>query len=120
MDGRLKDILDNNQVDLVNTMARFMNNDELFTKFLYKFLDDENLAQIGECLDRNDYEQAFKHAHALKGVSSNLGVESVNKPLGTLVERLRAKEYGNDLDGVYQTVVENFIKLKTELLDYKK
>ena len=63
-------------VDLDRTMERFMNNEGLYLKFLKRFPEDPNFAQMKENIAGGQYEEAFKNAHTLKGLSGNLGLES--------------------------------------------
>lgn len=53
-------------VDLDRTMERFMNNEGLYLKFLKRFPEDPNFAQMKENIAGGQYEEAFKNAHTLK------------------------------------------------------
>lgn len=91
MDELLKQKLIENGADVEGTLHRFMGNETLFLKFLRKFKDDTNYAGLVESLDQGNYEEAFKYAHTLKGVSANLGLDPVCKPASALTELLRGK-----------------------------
>lgn len=91
MDESLKRKLIENGADVEGTLHRFMGNEALFLKFLLKFRDDQNYAGLTECLDQGNYEEAFKYAHTLKGVSANLGLDPVCGPVSALTELLRGK-----------------------------
>ncbi len=91
MDESLKQKLIENGADVEGTLHRFMGNEALFSKFLLKFKDDKNYAGLTECLDQGNYEEAFKYAHTLKGVSANLGLDPVCGPVSALTELLRGK-----------------------------
>ena len=93
MDKELKDKLEANGFDVDVTLQRFMNNEKLYFKFLKKLPADQN---NGDC------EAAFRSGHPLKGVLSNLGVDSVLKVLEPMVEKLRA----NNMEGVPEALVE--------------
>ncbi|HKM21879.1 MAG TPA: Hpt domain-containing protein [Lachnospiraceae bacterium] len=71
---------------------RFSGNEEMFERFLGKFLEDPNYEKLKEALEKKDYEEAFSAGHTLKGVTGNLAIKSVYDALIPLVEALRHKE----------------------------
>lgn len=91
MDELLKQQLIENGADVEGTLHRFMGNEALFLKFLLKFKDDTNYSGLIESLDQENYEEAFKYAHTLKGVSANLGLDPICRPVSELTELLRGK-----------------------------
>lgn len=91
MDELLKQRLIENGADVEGTLHRFMGNEALFLKFLLKFKEDTNYAGLTESLDQGNYQEAFKYAHTLKGVSANLGLDPICRPVSALTELLRGK-----------------------------
>lgn len=102
MDKELKDKLEANGFDVDVTLQRFMNNEKLYFKFLKKLPADQNYVSFGEAINNGDCEAAFRSGHTLKGVLSNLGVDSVLKVLEPMVEKLRA----NNMEGIPEALVE--------------
>lgn len=92
MNEELKKKLEENGVDLVNTIRRFMGREDLYLKFLHRLWSDPNYNNLMQHLDEQNFEEAFKDAHTLKGVSANLGLDSVCQPVSEIVELLRGKE----------------------------
>jgi len=92
MDQEFRKQLIENGADVETTIKRFMGNEELYIKFLMKFQNDKNYANIQEHLAAKQYEAAFNDAHTLKGVSANLGLNSVYECVSKLVELLRGKQ----------------------------
>lgn len=82
-------------VDVDDCLNRFLNKDELFFRFMKKYLEDDNLERLKKAIDEKNVSDAFKAAHTLKGVAGNLSFASVLKPLVPFVEVLRA----GSLDG---------------------
>lgn len=76
-------------VDLDRTLERFLYKEDLYIKFLKKFLNDSNFDGIKNSLQQKDYQQAFNFAHTLKGVTANLGLEPIYHICDELVEELR-------------------------------
>lgn len=91
MNEQLKQILVENGADVEGTLHRFMGNGALFLKFLVKFKDDQNFVLLRNSIEQKDYEEAFKAAHTLKGVSANLGLTPIYDSASKLTELLRGK-----------------------------
>ena len=76
---------------------RFMGNAELYISCLREFVDEPNFGLLEDALTRKDDEAAFEAAHALKGLSGNLGATACYEAICALVETLRARrEDGRD------------------------
>ena len=92
MDDNFRRQLEENGVEVESTINRFMGNEAMYLKFLVKFLDDQNCINIGKNLEAENYEEAYKCAHTLKGVAANLGLEPLQRAVSVLVEELRGKK----------------------------
>lgn len=92
MDENFRRQLEENGVEVGSTINRFMGNEAMYLKFLGKFLEDKNCINIGKNLEEENYEEAYKCAHTLKGVAANLGLEPLQKTVAVLVEELRGKK----------------------------
>lgn len=85
-------------VDLNATLERFRNDEALYEKYLCIFLDDNSFDELKLSMITQDYEEAFKKAHALKGVAANLGLQSIYDEVYPLVEKLRIGDYTDIYD----------------------
>lgn len=92
MDENFKRRLVECGADVDNTVRRFMGNEAMYEKFLKKFADNCNYAGLAESIAAEDYEEAFKCAHTLKGVSANLGLDPIYKASSDLTEEVRGKQ----------------------------
>lgn len=106
MDNSIKEKFNNNGIDVQEALGRFMNNEAFYEKCLLKFLDDKNYSLLEQSMREKDYEEAFTHAHTVKGLAGNLSLISLADVTGDLVEPLRNGNYGN--------VVPLFEKVKSE------
>lgn len=109
MEEQLKQKLMEYGVNLQGALERFMNNEGLYLKFLNKFPEEPTFARLEESMQKEDYPEAFRQAHTLKGVSANLGLDPLTASTELLVELLRnhesltaeeavqAKEYMKDI-----------------------
>lgn len=91
MDERFRQQLEESGADVEATLKRFMGNDAIYLKFLGKFPNDPNYANLGTNMESGNFEEAYKCAHALKGVVGNLGLTPIFDNVSILVEELRNK-----------------------------
>ena len=123
MDDKFRQQLEENGADVEATLKRFMGNDAIYQKFLGKFPADPNYANLGSNIEAGAFEEAYKCAHALKGVVGNLGLTPIFNKVSDLVEELRNKAAeevdaarANELWQEIKTVYEKFIVIINENL----
>lgn len=93
-------------------LQRFSGKRELYEKFLNKFPEDESYGNMEKALKAGDWDQAFCHAHTLKGLSGNLSMDELYTHLIPFVEALRDNEtekveaLAERVKISYETVVE--------------
>lgn len=92
MKEEVLDILKENGADVENSLKRFMGNRGLYEKFLLKFPSDQNMSNLRECMKNQNYEEAFKCVHTLKGVSANLGLNPIQDLSSQMTELMRGKQ----------------------------
>lgn len=96
-------------IDFDGLSARIPLKEDFIFKLLGKFPKEQCYEGLLQAMDEQNYEEAFKHAHNLKGVTGNLEMTRLSKVTSDLTEKLRSKEY-DDLN-------DDFEELKIE---YKK
>ena len=123
MDDKFRQQLEENGADVEATLKRFMGNDAIYQKFLGKFPADPNYANLGTNIEAGAFEEAYKCAHALKGVVGNLGLTPIFNKVSDLVEELRNKASdevdaarANEMWQEIKTVYEKFIVIINENL----
>ncbi len=84
--------------------------DERVKKFLLKFLDDSSMKELEEALQAEDYEEAFRAAHTLKGVCQNLGFTRLYASSHELTEVLRDQKE-HDVRKLLEKAEEDYQKL---------
>ena len=65
----------------------------LVQKFVGKFLSDKSFQLLQDTLKAGDYEEAFRAAHTLKGVTQNLSFTRLYQSSHEITEALRTKDY---------------------------
>lgn len=69
-----------------------LGSEALVKRFALKFLNDGSFSELEQGLQNRDAENAFRGAHTLKGVCSNLGFKELYEVSAALTEKLRGRE----------------------------
>ena len=114
-----KEMLKKSNIDVDDAMERFLDNEELYMKFLLKFQEeDENFQKMKEALKEDKGEEDFKLAHTVKGVAGNLSINGLYEVIVPYVEYLRhgdvesAKSHLAELEKVFEDSMEAIRRLK--------
>ena len=70
-----------------------LQNDALIQRLVIKFLADTSYEKLSNAIREEDYEEAFRAAHTLKGVSQNLSFDRLSDSSQRLTELLRNREH---------------------------
>ena len=70
-------------------VLRRLRSEALIRKFTLKFLEDQSYPLLKQSLGDNNYEEAFRGAHTLKGVCQNLSFDRLYEVSSELTELLR-------------------------------
>ena len=68
---------------------RCLKTQALIRKFTLKFLEDQSYPLLKQALGDNNYEEAFRGVHTLKGVCQNLSFDRLYEVSSELTELLR-------------------------------
>jgi chemotaxis protein histidine kinase CheA len=69
-------------------------NDPVVEKFMKKFLEDPCYGELRQAMEEENWGNAFKASHALKGVSANLNFSRLSESADRLTELLREFDMG--------------------------
>lgn len=92
-------------------VSRLMN-DTIVKKFALKFLDDPSYGRLCQAVEAEDYAEAFRQAHTLKGVANNLALTHLSALSSEITEILRDEQPHDihdqmeQLRAVYQETVD--------------
>lgn len=92
--------------DYNDVLARMMK-EERVKKFALRFLDDPSFELLKTSLDAKNYDEAFRAAHTIKGVSQNLSFTALYKSSHELCEALRGGKPLEDVS-LYDDVVRDY------------
>ena len=93
-------------VDVDGTISRFVDNSEIYIRFLKRFPDEDRLTPIKDAIKAKDYDKLLQAAHKLKGVSANLGMNELSGKAAKIVDKVRSSNYDGfeaDSDSVEET-----------------
>lgn len=76
-------------VDIEGTLSRFVDDDEIYMKFLSRFPDEDRIGPVREAVAAKDNDALMRAAHKLKGVAANLGMTSLSEKAENIVSKLR-------------------------------
>ena len=95
--------LEEHQIDTAMVIRkRFMGREEMYLRFLKRFLEDENFGILKEKLKMGDVKASFFAAHTLKGVLESLGLSPLMPSIFPMVEVLRK----DSLQGVEDLLIQ--------------
>lgn len=96
-------------VDFGPTLERFVDNEALYLKCIRTFVLNHDYSDMINAIEAGDASAAFDAAHALKGVTGNLGFTYLYEEIKVITEVFRAKSMDFN--------PENLERIKSE---YKK
>lgn len=93
----LQEIAPKVNLDLERTFALFMGKEEMYVKYLKKYPDNARriLCELKTAVENGDYKGIESSAHGLKGVSANLGLQTITENSAALVLDIRGNTYEN-------------------------
>ncbi len=93
MDPKLKEELIEWGMDWDDIYGRFMGKEEMIAKYVFRYPEDANYAELKRAVAEGDADTGFKAAHNLKGVCVNLGLKALTDPVSEITELLRGGEF---------------------------
>ena len=90
--GELKPILEGLGVDVDGALKRMMGSEALFLRLMKKFGADTNYEKLKAAIEAQDYEEAYRAAHTLKGAAGNLGLNPIMDTAGRISDKLKADD----------------------------
>ena len=103
---RLKDLADHIDIDIAEALEeRFMDSEEIYVRFLKKLEAANDLAVVEGFVAEENWPEAMRKAHNLKGVCASLGLTRLTAQLAELVKLLRSdgftkEQVSEQLEGI--------------------
>ena len=96
-----------------------LRSEKLVNKFVLRFLDDKSCDLLCASMEAKDYEEAFRAAHTIKGVCSNLAFTALGRSSSELSEALRYG-YTPGADALTERVKEDYRRTAAAIQAYRE
>ncbi len=93
MDEKRRESLVKAGVDIEDALDRFMGDDNMLVEFLKQFDQDPNFECYRKAMKEQQYDEAFKALHSVKGLCGNLSLMRLFEVISPEVEFLRTKQH---------------------------
>lgn len=93
--------------DIEGTLARFLDDRELYCECVITFKNDPSFELLGKQISEGDFVNAYETAHCLKGVSANLGLLPLLHPITALSDQFKNGDYSNP-ELLYKNVMTEY------------
>lgn len=103
--------------DYQGTLRRLCS-ERLIQRVILKFPGDPSYGELSRTMKEGQWEDAFRAAHTLKGVSQNLGMTALYEPTAELTELLRggknpgATDLMTKIDAAYERTIAAIQRLQ--------
>ncbi len=91
-------------------LSRCFGNEEFYITLVKTIPGEATFDKLAESIAQNNLDEAFDHAHALKGVLGNLSLTPILAPVETITEQLRSR---TQMD--YKPLVDEILSKRDEL-----
>lgn len=100
-------------VDVEGALTRVLGDKELYLECIQDFLEENSFNRLKEYMKAEHYQEAIAPAHALKGVTANLGLVPLNEKVVVLLETLRSgkTDHAQEQYEAFCKEMESFRKL---------
>lgn len=86
-----------------------LRSERLVQKFVLKFAEDSSYTMLCRSLEVQDYQEAFRAAHTIKGASANLALTRLQNSASVLADVLRNRhDFGDDILPPYQQLQKDY------------
>ncbi len=95
--------------DYDDVLSRLLNDDRV-RKYLGKFVAADMLNLMKQALAEENYEEAFRQAHSMKGVCGNLSMTALQNVSSEVTELLRGGKPDRDIQAEMASLTEVYDK----------
>lgn len=105
-------------IDYADAIDRFDGNAALYKRLAVKYLSDTRYAGLAAALEVDDFDEAYRQAHTLKGVAGNLSLAEVYRAAAFISDALKngepelAKSRLPQLEQAHRQALEALEKLR--------
>lgn len=96
-------------IDAQGALSRLMNNEGFYLRMLGKFVEDPTYTSLEAAYESKDMDALLHAAHALKGVSGNLGMVELSRLCEQMQHLLEGRGEG-DVEGLMAGIRVAYLK----------
>lgn len=89
-------------------------------KYVGRFLDDPSFGELQTAINAQNWADAFRAAHTMKGLSATLGLTPLQTAAETLTESLRGGVPPANLNELFQAVAESYAQTSAAIAEYRQ
>ncbi len=94
-----------------------LGSEDMIRRFVMKFAGDPTFGNLARGFSEGDAEAAFRAAHTLKGVCSNLGFDRLFTTASELTEDLRPRKFTDRSEALFSAVKSEYDALIAAISD---
>lgn len=102
-----------------DVMRRFMT-EERVERFLKMFLSDNNYELLCCSMENQNYQEAYRAVHTMKGICLNLGLDLLSEACVALSENLRSHTPDENTEKYFEDLRVTYLKTFKALQSYVK
>ena len=107
-------------VDVNKTLSRFMDNEELYLTFLYRFPNENKFNELKEKIENEEYDDCILViAHTLKGQTANLGMNGIYRLVCEIMKSIKKSQF-NEIKEKFLALEENYNQICDVIMKYKR
>ena len=93
--------------------------ERIVSKFVLKFLNDKSYDLLCTSIEAQNYDEAFRAAHTIKGVCQNLSFDQLGSSSSNLCEALR-NGYSPEVDALLEQTKADYQLTRDAILAYQE
>ena len=95
-------------------LGRCLNNESFYLMLINKGMKDAPFDKLKEAVEAGDLDKGFDIAHSLKGMTANLALTPICKPIEKITELLRSRTK-TDYAPLLEEIMEKYGQLQATL-----
>ena len=107
------------EVDVTQTLSRFMDNEELYLTFLYRFPEEKQFEELKIKVNNREYDEGILAvAHTLKGLTANLGMNNIYQLTAKIMMDIRNSQFDN-IEETFLNLEKNYKQICNLIMKHK-
>ena len=103
--------------DYEDVIYRFKSKERV-DRFLKMFLNDKSFDRLCSAMAEEQYADAFRAVHTMKGICMNLSLTALHHSCVALTENLRSGSADGDTQNLFQKVMEEYGRTDAAICGY--